>query len=138
MYSLTNARGRGRPLFIKETSMTKKYDWFKFADDEHQIDLSQNGIAVIDIKGRKICVTKFKEDWFGFAYKCPHAGGILADGYIDSIGNVVCPIHRYKFSLKNGRNISGEGFYMKTFPIEKRLEGFFIGLEERGLFGFFN
>jgi 3-phenylpropionate/trans-cinnamate dioxygenase ferredoxin subunit len=118
--------------------MAKKYDWFKIADDEQQIDLSENGIAVIEVKGKKICITKFQEQWFGFAYKCPHAGGILANGYVDSTGNVVCPVHRYKFSLRNGRNTSGEGFYVKTFPIEKRAEGFFVGMESGGLFGIFD
>jgi 3-phenylpropionate/trans-cinnamate dioxygenase ferredoxin subunit len=118
--------------------MTKKYEWYKIADDEQEITLADNGIAVLEIKGKKICFTKFQEQWFAFPYNCPHAGGLLANGYIDMIGNIVCPLHRYKFSLKNGRNTSGEGFYMKTFPVERRSEGLFIGIESRGLLGIFN
>jgi 3-phenylpropionate/trans-cinnamate dioxygenase ferredoxin subunit len=118
--------------------MTKEYEWHKFADHENDIEVSANGIAVIEIKNKKICITKFHEQWFGFTYKCPHAGGLLANGYIDLVGNIVCPVHRYKFSLKNGRNSSGEGFYMKTFPIEKRAEGLFVGIEPGGLFGIFS
>ena len=118
--------------------MTKNYVWHKIADSENEITLAENGIAIVEIKGKKICLTKFQEQWFGFAFKCPHAGGMLANGYIDLIGNIVCPVHRYKFSLKNGRNMSGEGYYMKTFPTEKRPEGIFIGLESGNLFGFFS
>ena len=118
--------------------MTKNYEWHKIADAENEIALAENGIAVVEIKGKKICLTKFQEQWFGFAFKCPHAGGMLGNGYIDLTGNIVCPVHRYKFSLKNGRNTSGEGFYMKTFPTDIRPEGIYIGLESGGLFGFFS
>jgi 3-phenylpropionate/trans-cinnamate dioxygenase ferredoxin subunit len=118
--------------------MTKNYEWHKFADNENDLEISGNGIAVIEIKNKKICITKFQDQWFGFTYKCPHAGGMLANGYIDLVGNIVCPVHRYKFSLKNGRNSSGEGFYMKIFPIEKRPDGFFVGIEPAGLFGIFS
>jgi len=30
--------------------------------------------------------------------------GLWPKGYIDLSGNIVCPIHSYKFSLKNGRS----------------------------------
>jgi 3-phenylpropionate/trans-cinnamate dioxygenase ferredoxin subunit len=109
--------------------MTKKYKWHKIAEKEEEIIVGENGIAVVEIQKKKICITKFREEWFAFPYTCPHAGGILAGGYIDKTGNIVCPLHGYRFSLKNGRNMSGEGFYMKTFPIEIRGNGIFIGME---------
>ena len=44
--------------------------------------------------------------------------------------NIVCPLHCYKFSLLNGRNVSGEGYYIKLYRIEQRDDGVFMGLEE--------
>lgn len=117
--------------------MSEKYEWHKVAENEQGIALAENGIGVIEVRGKKICITKFRDQWFGFAYKCPHAGGILANGYIDTTGNIVCPTHRYKFSLTNGRNTSGEGFYMKTFAVEVRTEGLYVAIETGGLFGVF-
>ena len=58
----------------------------------------------------------------------------MADGTLDAVGNVVCPVHRYKFSLQNGRNSSGEGYYLTTYPLEQREDGLYIGFEEKGLF----
>jgi 3-phenylpropionate/trans-cinnamate dioxygenase ferredoxin subunit len=58
----------------------------------------------------------------------------MANGFIDALGNIVCPLHRYKFSLQNGRNVSGEGYFLKLFPVEIRPDGVFIGLEENKLF----
>jgi nitrite reductase/ring-hydroxylating ferredoxin subunit len=114
----------------------KKYIWHKAADHINEIDFATNNIAVVEINGKKICLGKFNETVFAFAYKCPHAGGLLADGFIDSLGNVVCPLHRYKYDMKNGRNVTGEGYYLKHWPVDMRENGVFVGMEERtGLFG---
>ncbi len=116
----------------------KKYTWHKIADHLNELNFADNNIAVTELKGKKICIGKYNELVFAFAFKCPHAGGILADGYIDAVGNVVCPLHRYKYSLQNVRNVSGEGYYLKHWPVETRNEAVFVGIEERsGLFGWF-
>jgi len=61
---------------------------------------------------------------------------MMAYGYIDALGNIVCPLHRYKYSLQNGRNVSGEGYFLKHWPIELNEDGVYIGLEDGGgLFG---
>lgn len=114
----------------------KKYTWHKIADYVNELDFTDNNIAVAQVKGKKICVARIGERFFAFAYKCPHAGGILADGYIDALGNVVCPLHRYKYDVKNGRNTSGEGYYLKHWPVEQRPDGVFVGMEDSG--GFWN
>lgn len=115
--------------------MSKKYKWHKVADELGEIDFSPEGLATVEAGGKKICIARYKESLFGCASKCPHAGGAMAGGYIDAIGNVVCPLHRYKFSLENGRNTSGEGYYLKTYPVELRNNGVFVGIEESGMFG---
>ncbi len=108
----------------------KKYTWHKIAGDLNELDFATNNITVAMINGKKICIAKFKDAIFAFAYKCPHAGGFLADGSIDALGNVVCPLHRYKYSLQNGHNVSGEGYYLKHWPVELREDGVFVGIEE--------
>jgi nitrite reductase/ring-hydroxylating ferredoxin subunit len=114
----------------------KQYQWIRIAEDERELDFAENGICVVEAGSKKICVAKSGEQLFGCSYSCPHAGGILADGYLDAVGNIICPVHRYKFNLSNGRNASGEGYYLKTYPIERRPDGIYIGIEERGaLFG---
>lgn len=112
----------------------KKYNWYKIADHINELDFAENQIAVVEIKGKKICVGRNRENAFAFAYKCPHAGGILAHGYIDALGCVVCPLHRYKFNIQNGRNTSGEGYYLKHWPVEIRETGVFVGFEDEGSF----
>jgi nitrite reductase/ring-hydroxylating ferredoxin subunit len=109
--------------------------WIKISDSIEEIDFGDNNLAEVDADGKKICLGRREGELFAFSYKCPHAGGYLSEGYVDALGNVVCPIHRYKFCMKNGRNVSGEGYYLKHWPVEVREEGVFVGMEKNKLFG---
>ena len=113
----------------------KKYQWYKIVESEDEINWADNGIAVVELNGKKICLTKWKQGWYSFAYNCPHAGGLMAEGDIDAAGNIICPVHGYRFSIQNGRNCSGEGFYLRHWPAEKRADGIYIGMEDSGVFG---
>jgi nitrite reductase/ring-hydroxylating ferredoxin subunit len=112
----------------------KKLIWHKTADALPELQFSEAGLTEVEVAGKKVCLTLHKEQLYACAAKCPHAGGVMANGYTDALGNIVCPLHRYKFSLPNGRNTSGEGYFLKTYPIESRPEGIFIGFEENNLF----
>lgn len=111
----------------------KKYRWYKIAGSEEEIPFNSNNIALVEVDGKTMSIGKHLTDFFAFAHKCPHAGGILSEGWIDSKGNVVCPVHGYRFNMENGRNISGEGYKLKHWPVEKRADGIYVGIEE-GLF----
>ena len=113
----------------------KKYRWIKIADSIAQIDFDSNNIAEVMADDKKICVAKYQDSIFAFAHTCPHTGGFFIEGFVDALGNVVCPLHRYKFCLKNGRNVSGEGYYLKHWPIETRDDGIYVGFEMNKLFG---
>lgn len=113
----------------------KKYTWHKIAASVDAITVAENGLAELEIADKKICLALHNNTLHACTHKCPHAGSSLSQGYIDVLGNIVCPLHRYKFSLQNGRNTSGEGYYLKIFPLEIREEGVFIGLTDNNLFG---
>jgi nitrite reductase/ring-hydroxylating ferredoxin subunit len=116
--------------------MSKKYNWHKIAEHINELTFAENNIAVVDMTEKKICVGKHNDSLFAFAYRCPHAGAPLSDGFIDAVGNIVCSFHHYRFDLKNGRNTTGEGFYLKTWPVENREDGIYVGMDEnKGLFG---
>lgn len=116
--------------------MSEKFKWVKIAESIEEIPFSSNGIAEVNADGKEICIALFKEEIFAFSRKCPHASGLLINGYIDPLGNVVCPVHRYKFCIKNGHNVSGEGYYLTHWLVEKRSDGIFIKMKKPSLFGF--
>ena len=115
----------------------KEINWVKVAESVEEIPFGGNRLAEVMAGDKKLCIGKDKEDYFAFAPKCPHASGPLVEGLIDALGNVVCPLHRYKFCMKNGRNVSGEGYYLKHWPVEVRDDGVYVGLEVKTFFGLF-
>ena len=110
--------------------------WIKIASSIEEIQFNENNLTEINADGKTICVGRKENTLFAFAQKCPHSSGLLVNGFIDTLGNVVCPIHRYKFCMKNGRNVSGEGYYLKHWPVEVREDGVYVGLDKgRGIWG---
>lgn len=100
--------------------------WYKIGDSVAEFYWQNNQMCVLEVEGKKITLARHQESLYAFAYKCPHASGIMADGFVDAAGQVVCPLHRYRFNIKNGRNTSGEGYYLKTYPLEQRADGIYI------------
>lgn len=113
-----------------------RLNWIKIAESIEEFHFGSNNITEVLAGERKICVARFQNELFAFSNKCPHASGLFVDGYIDAVGNVVCPIHRYKFCMRNGRNVTGEGYFLKNWEIEIRPDGIYVGLEKNKLFGF--
>ena len=113
----------------------KSYTWHLLAADPQLLSWQANGIAVAEAGGKKLCVAKHDGNYRAFAYTCPHAGGIMANGWIDALGNVVCPLHRYRFDSIKGRNTSGEGYHLKTYPMRMDETGLHVGIEVPGIYG---
>lgn len=101
-------------------------EFVKIAESLAELDFSAEGLTLVEVKGKSICISRHGDSVYACNARCPHASGNLADGYIDVLGNIVCPVHRYKFSLQTGRNNSGEGYFLKTYPLRVEEDGVFI------------
>ena len=112
----------------------KKYKWYKIADAIDELQFDENSLMQIEVAGKKICVAKTSKSLAACTAKCPHAGGMMAEGFLDKNDSIVCLVHRYTFSLINGRDTTGEGYYLKIYPVQENDSGIFIGIEEGGLF----
>ena len=113
---------------------TGEMHWVLITDAPASLDWPDNQLLELEVDGKKITLAKFKDGYFAFAQKCPHASGRMAQGYINPLGQVVCPLHRYAFDMKNGRNTTGEGYFLKTYPVELRTNGLFIGFKPNSFF----
>jgi 3-phenylpropionate/trans-cinnamate dioxygenase ferredoxin subunit len=110
--------------------------WVKVAESRAELFDREGMLKEVEAEGKDLCLAWVKGVIRACAYQCPHAGARMSDGYVDAQGHIVCPLHRYRFSLENGRNVSGEGYFLKTFPVDERADGIYVGLpEKKGLFG---
>lgn len=110
--------------------LIKKYKWHKVAGAVADLEWTSGGIAEVNVEGKPICLGRSDGAWYGFAANCPHAGAALLDGYIDGACRVVCAVHSLRFNLKNGHDSNGEGYKLKTYPVEVRDDGVYVGLDE--------
>jgi 3-phenylpropionate/trans-cinnamate dioxygenase ferredoxin subunit len=109
-------------------------NWKLITELPLNLEWPSNNLLELEIEGQKFTLGKWQDGYYAFASKCPHASGRMAQGYINPLGQVVCPLHRYCFDMKNGRNTSGEGYFLKTYPLELRDDGLFIGFKPFSLF----
>ena len=114
----------------------KKYKWHRIAGSAIEIPFGENNLVEIEVRGKLICLAKTNTAIHACTFKCPHAGGRLVEGWMDALENLVCPVHRFRFSLQNGRNTSGEGYYLKTYPVIEQEDGLYLGMESPGFFSF--
>jgi 3-phenylpropionate/trans-cinnamate dioxygenase ferredoxin subunit len=102
------------------------YTWHKADIDlEH---LQENALTEITLADKNIGLLKRADKVLAFAAKCPHASANLCEGWLDAQGRIVCPLHSYRFDPANGRNTSGEGYKLKTYPVEIREGYIYIGI----------
>jgi 3-phenylpropionate/trans-cinnamate dioxygenase ferredoxin subunit len=115
--------------------MEKNISWYKIADNEAHLPWQENNMCLVEAGDKKITIARHNGQLYAFAHKCPHASGVMADGYLNAAGQVTCPLHRYRFDIKNGRNSSGEGYFLKTYLLEARPDGLYVGWEQKGFLG---
>jgi nitrite reductase/ring-hydroxylating ferredoxin subunit len=98
----------------------------KIADGLEQIPFAENGMALITVNEKEVCIVRRKDQLYACSAKCPHAGGMLTEGYVDGLGNIVCPVHHYRFDPVTGRDSDGEGYFLKRYQINVREDGIYI------------
>jgi 3-phenylpropionate/trans-cinnamate dioxygenase ferredoxin subunit len=98
--------------------------WVKLEVDIPEKDF----IMEVRVEHKELCVVRNEGNLYAVENTCPHAGGILSDGWC-SQGNVICPVHRYQYNLKTGRGAEGQGDYIYTYPVEQRQDGVYVQIK---------
>lgn len=104
----------------------KLYDWHKI-DGTTVAALAENKLLELSIANKRVGLLKRNNTIYAFTAACPHAGAPLCDGWIDAMGRIVCPDHKYRFDPANGRNTTGEGYKLFTYPLETRDGELYVG-----------
>lgn len=112
--------------------MYEKAEWFFIAAHPNELDFNDEGLAQVKAGGKLLCIARYKDLLYACAAKCPHAAAPLVNGYVNVQGDIVCPVHRYKFNLQSGKNTTGEGYHLRTYPVEEREDGWYVGIEKSG------
>ena len=111
----------------------KKLKWYFVSEslDEFEELFSSHNTVVHNIMFfGEVLLVKNKGEYFAFKNKCPHQNKPL-NGCTINNGDIICPFHRYQFSLDNGR---GHGLFIDKYPLKFNRVGVFLGKEVFSLF----
>jgi len=123
----------GKEIFFKVENVTFE-DLYNWESSHNPLPSSpstgklKTGTAVF-LNGKKIALFRYGERVFAIDEKCPHMGGPLHLGDIETVGEanilcVVCPWHKWKVDITNGRLKvpAGRGKRNETYPVRVNLE----------------
>ncbi len=108
--------------------MDKHEKWLKLANNIGEL-VFENNIAAVQINEKCICVIKTPNGLKACSSKCPHAGGDLSTGFLDAKGNIICPVHNYRFNLNHGRDTNDEGYFLKLFKVKEDQHGVWLKVD---------
>lgn len=105
-------------------------EWIKLFPSTSEVRqrLQENKPQLLVVNGIRICVVLREGRLLGVADRCTHNGESLSKGTVNYLGDIICPWHGYRFSLKTGREANEQSADLATYPIEENAEGVFIGI----------
>lgn len=104
--------------------------WYKIAETEDSLPWQENGMCMVLVADKPRLLVRYGGGLHAMAAFCPHAGAVLAEGYVSGRGEVVCPLHDYRFRVRDGYNSSGEGYRLRCHVVECREDGVYLGLAD--------
>lgn len=102
--------------------------WYKVPD---VIDPAKPFIKKVKVGGKGICLVGYEQQVYALSASCPHAGAELAGGWCKD-GKIICPFHRYSYSLQSGKGDPGQNDFVNTYPVEVREDGVYVGIASFG------
>jgi ferredoxin-nitrite reductase len=79
-------------------------------------EIAEGSAKLVRMKGEEMAVFRSNGHLYGIQNICPHEGGQLCKGWLEN-GEVVCPLHGYKFDLKTGTCSTDPKLKVKVFRL---------------------
>lgn len=102
--------------------------WVKVFDSPETVNLyfEDTPIIKVVIGNIEFCLVKYNDQFFAVSNSCPHQYESLNKGTVTLYGEIVCPLHSYRFSLKTGTECQNRTKDLKTFKVKTDQSGLFI------------
>ncbi|HEV3166769.1 MAG TPA: Rieske (2Fe-2S) protein [Isosphaeraceae bacterium] len=81
----------------------------------------------LEVEGLRVAVFNDGGTIVALSGRCPHENGPVGHGWIED-GEAVCPLHRWRFQLKDGRCTTMRGMSLHRFACEVRDEEVWVAV----------
>lgn len=82
-------------------------------------DVPEGRALAVELNGLRVAVFNDAGRFHVLLGRCPHANGPMGHGWIED-GEAVCPLHHWRFRLKDGRCTTVRGESLHRFECEVR------------------
>jgi len=100
------------------------HDWYKALDHD---ELPEGRVKPVSCGDTTVAMTHFEGEYAALDNKCPHQGGPLGEGSIET-GLLRCPWHGWDFDPITGETPGEFDDCVETYPVEEREDGVYVGL----------
>jgi len=109
----------------------EELEWYRIADLD---ELPPGRVKTVIAGSQSIALTHIDGGFHALDNRCPHQGGPLGEGSIETGTDgqcwLRCPWHGWDFDPKTGLSPGGhEDSGQQTYPVEVRDDGIYVGLE---------
>lgn len=110
--------------------LAKRMEWLRIFSGESEAlqRLQNNKPQLVIANGIRICLVNHNSMFYAVQDSCTHSGASLSQGHVNYLGEIICPLHNYCFSLQSGQELSSRSRDLKTYPLKIDDSGFFIGI----------
>lgn len=91
-------------------------------DPEKELPPEGKGQVILLPDGQEVAIFCKDGRYYAIDNLCPHEGGPLGEGALKG-DSVTCPWHNWQFDIKTGRGDNSYALNVKTFKIDKELDG---------------
>ncbi len=96
--------------------------------------LPEGRVTTVAAGTKTIALSNFDGRYGAVDNACPHQGGPLGEGSIETGAEgkcwLRCPWHGWDFDPHTGKSPGGHGDGLPTFPVEEREDGIYVAVEE--------
>ncbi len=82
-------------------------------------EVAEGRALAVEVEGLRIAIFNDAGTFHALLGRCPHANGPMGHGWVED-GEAVCPLHRWRYRLKDGRCTTVRGYALGRFPCEVR------------------
>jgi nitrite reductase/ring-hydroxylating ferredoxin subunit len=81
-------------------------------------ELTDGAVKLVMVARRKVALSRIGDEVFAMEDACPHFGGPLSGGQMHAgRRELICPWHRMRFGLADGRSVTNRELVAKTYPV---------------------
>ena len=94
--------------------------------EEAKLRMENRKPILITIGEKKLCGVRSDDSIYVVDDSCPHSGALLHNGSVNHLNEIICPLHNYRYNIKDGRECNNRTIDLETYPINITDKGVFL------------